>query len=177
MAPPSSKKAARSAKPSSKKMARRVTKPRKASTAKAKPTKKAPKGDGGPNGAVGVEAWIADVKPEHRAIVKRLDALIRKTIPGIQRHVKWRKPSQPLGVPFYGVPGQGWIAAMWSFKDRVGIAFFAGNDLQPRPPLVSVSQRRVDIHDESEYDEAQLRSWLQQARELPGWGKGSAELR
>jgi hypothetical protein len=36
--------------------------------------------------------------------------------------------------------------------------------------------RRIDIQNESEFDELQLRSWLEQARELPGWGKGSEEL-
>ena len=55
------------------------------------------------NGAAGIRAWIDGVKPEHRLLAKRLDALIAKTIPGVRRAIKWRKPSQPLGVPFYGL--------------------------------------------------------------------------
>jgi hypothetical protein len=138
------------------------------------------------DGAAGVRAWIDGVKPEHRLLAKRVDALIAKTIPGVRRAIKWRKPSQPLGVPFYGLPDQGWIVAMWSFKDSLGVGFIAGTLLDPEPPVAKMAgpwnrgstakARRIDIHDESEFDESQLRSWLEQARELPGWGKGSEEL-
>lgn len=127
------------------------------------------------DGAAGVKAWLADVKPEHRAIVKRIDALVGSTIPGIQRHVKWRKPSQPLGVPFYGKPGQGWLVALWSFKDNVTVGFYAVG-LEPTPPLGIVHGKGIRIHDASEFGEAQLRSWLEQSRELPGWGSGSKEF-
>jgi hypothetical protein len=138
------------------------------------------------DGAAGVRAWIVGVKLEHRSLVNRIDALIGEVIPDIRRAIKWRKPSQPLGVPFYGLPGQGWIAAMWSFKDRVGLGFIAGTLLDPEPPVTSMAgpwnrgasmkARRIDIHDESEFDEAQIRSWLEQVRDLPGWGDVSAEL-
>jgi hypothetical protein len=138
------------------------------------------------DGTAGVQAWIEGVKPEHRSLVRRIDALVDEMIPGVRRTIKWRKPSQPLGVPFYGVPDQGWIMAMWSFEDRVGVGFIAGTLLDPEPPVTSmagpwnrgstVKARRIDIHDESELDEAQLRSWLAQARDLPGWGKDSPEL-
>lgn len=50
------------------------------------------------DGAAGVQAWIAGVKPEHRSFVKRIDALIAEQVPGVKRAIKWRKPSLPLGV-------------------------------------------------------------------------------
>ncbi|MCA1819716.1 MAG: DUF1801 domain-containing protein [Halobacteriales archaeon] len=149
---------------------------RKPTTAKPKAASGRPGSAGKAEGEAAVKAWIASVKPEHRPLVQRIDALIGKTIPGIQRHTKWRKPSNPLGTPFYGRPGQGWIVALWSFKEYVSVGFFAGASLVPPPPVPSVQVRRIDIHDESEYDERQLRSWLEQARDLPGWGKGSQEL-
>jgi hypothetical protein len=90
------------------------------------------------DGAAGVQAWIDGVKPEHRLLAKRVDALIVKTIPGVRRAIKWRKPSQPLGVPFYGLPDQGWIVAMWSFKDSLGVGFIAGTLLDPKPPVLPV---------------------------------------
>lgn len=129
--------------------------------------------------AAGVRAWLAGVDPGQRALVKRIDAIIAEEIPGVRRTIKWRKPSQPLGIPFYGLPSQGWIAAMWSFKGKVGVGFFAGTLLDPEPPVDkmagpwnrgSVKARRLDISDQSELDEALLRSWLIQARKLPGWG-------
>jgi hypothetical protein len=144
--------------------------------------------DGNPRGCP--VAWCrlpkVDVAKQERVIAKRVDALIAKTIPGVRRAIKWRKPSQPLGVPFYGLPDQGWIVAMWSFKDSLGVGFIAGTLLDPEPPVAKMAgtwnrgsmakARRIDIPNESEFDESQMRSWLEQARELPGWGKGSVEL-
>ena len=74
---------------------------------------------------------------------------------------------------------------MWSFNDRVGIGFFAGTLLHPEPPISKmagpwntghVKARRLDLRDELELDEALLRSWLLQARELPGWTVGRTGL-
>jgi len=132
------------------------------------------------DGNAGVRAWIASVKPEHQAIVERMDALIEEVIPGILRGIKWRKPSQPNGIPFYGTTEQGWIVAMWSFKDRIGIGFISGTELDPEPPITTmagpwnrgdIKGRRIDIYNDSDFDEPLFRMWLEQAMNLPGWGK------
>ena len=133
------------------------------------------------DGEESVQAWIDGVRPEHRFLVMRVDALIKEIIPDIRCISKWHKPSQPLGVPFYGMSNKGWMIAMWSFKDRVGVGFIAGTLLVPEPPVKSMAgpwnrgttykARRIDIHDESEFDEKLLRSWLKQACALPGWSK------
>lgn len=133
------------------------------------------------DGEASVRAWIDGVKPEHSFIVTRVDALIKEIIPDFRCTTKWHKPSQPLGIPFYGLPDKGWMVAMWSFKDRVGVGFIAGTLLDPEPPVTTMAgpwnrgttykSRRIDIHDESELDEELLRSWLKQVLELPGWGK------
>ena len=138
------------------------------------------------NGDAGVQAWLDGVKPEHQGLVKRVDALIREMIPEVRCTIKWRKPSQPLGVPFYGTPGKGWVVAMWSFKDRVGVGFIAGTLLDPEPPVTSMSgpwnrgadykARRIDIHNENDLDEKQMRRWLKQVKKLPGWSSKSPEL-
>lgn len=114
------------------------------------------------DGAIGVRAWIDNVKPEHRSIVARTDALIDELIPDVHRGIKWRKASQPLGIPFYGTAEQGWIVAMWSFKDKVGIGFIAGTELDPEPPITKMAGpwnrgpmkgRRIDLHSEDQFDE------------------------
>jgi hypothetical protein len=132
-------------------------------------------------GEKSVQDWIDGVKPEHSLMAIRVDVLIREILPEILCTTKWHKPSQPLGVPFYGLPDKGWILAMWSFKDSLGVGFIAGTLLDPEPPVAKMAgpwnrntaykARRIDIHDESDFDEKQLRSWLTQARDLPGWGK------
>lgn len=132
-------------------------------------------------GEQSVQAWIDGVKPEHISIVSRIDKLIKEIIPEIRCTTKWHKPSQPLGVPFYGLPDKGWMIALWSFKDCVGVGFIAGTLLNPEPPVskmagpwnrgIEYKARRVDIHNDDEFDEELLRSWLKQAMELPGWSK------
>jgi hypothetical protein len=123
-----------------------------------------------------IDAWLSSVHPEHHDLVMRIDGLIRKTIPDIQRHIKWRKPSQPEGVPFYGLPGQGWLMAMWSFKNYVSVGLYA-RGLVPEPPERFVNGRGIKIHAPEQFDEQQMRIWLQQSRELSGWGQGSPELK
>lgn len=158
------------AKKSAKKAAKKAT----TKTAKKAPPKKAPakKAAFGRAGTAGkgegdeaVQAWIAGVKPQHRDLVTKLDALVGKEIPDVKRAVKW-------STPFYGRAGQGWLVTVASFKEYVSVGFFAGTMLKPTPPEgESGTMRRVKIHDASEYDEKQLRSWVQQAAKLQGWGK------
>jgi hypothetical protein len=128
-----------------------------------------------------VQDWIDEVKSEHSSIVIRVDLLIREILPEILCTTKWHKPSQPLGIPFYGLPDKGWMFAMWSFKDSVGVGFIAGTLLDPEPPVakmagpwnraIAYKARRIDIYNESDFDEKLLRSWLTQAKNLPGWSK------
>jgi hypothetical protein len=119
------------------------------------------------------------IQPEHRAMAHRVDTLIKELIPDIQFTTKWHKPSQPLGVPFYGLPENGWMIALWSFKNAFAVGFMAGSLLDPQPPVTKMAgpwnknpeyqARRLDLKNESELDEHLLRSWIQQAKKLPGW--------
>lgn len=128
-----------------------------------------------------VQAWIDGIKPEHIALVVRIDLLIKELIPDIVWTTKWHKPSQPLGVPFYGLPDKGWMFALWSFKDSIGLGFIAGSLLEPQPPVAKMAgpwnrntdykALRIDIPNESGFDEELIRSWIMQAKALPGWGK------
>lgn len=133
------------------------------------------------NGEESVKAWIDGIKPEHGIMAQRVDSLIKDLIPEIQCTTKWHKPSQPLGVPFYGLFDKGWIIAMWSFKNEFALGFIAGTLLNPEPPVTKMSgpwnrnsefqARRIDIKSETEFDEKLIRSWIEQASKLPGWGK------
>ena len=128
-----------------------------------------------------VKAWIEGINPEHGIMAQRVDNLIKELIPDIQFTTKWHKPSQPLGVPFYGLPDKGWLIAMWSFKNEFAVGFIAGTLLDPEPPVTKMSgpwnrgsdfkARRIDLKNETEFDEDLFRSWIAQASELPGWGK------
>ena len=133
------------------------------------------------SGLESVKAWIDGIKPEHQNMALRFDAMIKEVIPEIQCTTKWHKPSQPLGVPFYGVPEKGWMFAMWSFKESLGLGFIAGTLLDPEPPVTKMAgpwnrnpdfkASRIDLKNDAEFDEKLIRSWIEQAYRLPGWSK------
>lgn len=143
---------------------RRAT--RKTSKTPANPKKKfgragtAGKGEGD----AAVRAWMESVKPNHRPIVERLDALIGEVVPDVKRAVKW-------SMPMYGRPGRGFFAHLGSFKNHVRLGFFAGARLDPPPPEgEGKGMRSVNIQDPSDVDEEQFRSWIKQASSIQGWG-------
>ena len=50
------------------------------------------------------------------------------------------------------------------------MAFFRGTSLRPVPPGESKQKevRYLDIHEDDEFDEAQIADWVKQASRLPG---------
>jgi hypothetical protein len=118
-----------------------------------------PKGEGD----APVQAYIAAMPEWKRAIGRRLDALIGRTVPGVRKAVKWNSP-------FYGsASGDGWFMSFHVFARYVKVTFFRGTQLKPRPAGASKHPevRYCDIR-EGELDEAQMASWIEQAAALPG---------
>jgi hypothetical protein len=111
-----------------------------------------------------VQAYIAAIPGWKRGVGRRLDVLIVRTVPDVQKAVKWNSP-------FYGVEGQGWFLNFHCFTNYVKVAFFRGASLRPVPPGTSKHKdvRYLDIHEDDALDEAQLAAWIRQAAALPGW--------
>ena len=116
------------------------------------------------DGDAPVQAYIAAMPGWKRDIGRTLDALIVRTVPDVQKAVKWNSP-------FYGIEGQGWFLNFHCFTKYVKVAFFSGTSLRPLPPSESKSKdvRYLDIYENDELDEELLASWVRQAAELPGW--------
>jgi len=141
--------------------------------AKASPRKRAAKpkllSGGNPQIAKGdgnapVQAFIAAMPDWKKPLGRRIDRLITRTVPGVQKAVKWNSP-------FYGVEGQGWFLNFHCFAKYVKVAFFSGASLRPVPPGTSKHKavRYLDIREDDALDEKQLASWIEQAAALPGW--------
>ena len=115
------------------------------------------------DGDAPVQAYIAAMPGWKRDVGRRLDALVVRTIPGVRKAVKWNSP-------FYGVEAQGWFLGIHCFAKYVKVAFFCGASLRPVPPGESKQKeaRYLDIHEDDEFDEAQLAAWVKQASQLPG---------
>lgn len=116
------------------------------------------------DGNAPVREYIARMPGWKQKVGRRLDALIVSTIPDVRKAVKWNSP-------FYGIEGQGWFLGFHVFTRYVKVTFFRGTSLRPMPPGPSKSKetRYLDIHEDDEIDEAQMKSWLKQAAALPGW--------
>ena len=115
------------------------------------------------DGDAPVQAYIAAMPGWKRAVGKRLDALIVRTVPGVRKAVKWNSP-------FYGVEGRGWFLSFHVFTHYVKVTFFRGTSLKPVPPGASKHEevRYVDIR-EGQLDEAQMAKWVKQAAALRGY--------
>ena len=110
-----------------------------------------------------VQAYIAAMPGWKRDVGRRLDALIVRTVPDVHKAVKWNSP-------FYGIEGQGWFLSLHCFTNYVKVAFFRGASLRPLPPVASKHKdvRYLDIHEDNQFDEAQLAALVKQASQLPG---------
>jgi hypothetical protein len=117
------------------------------------------------DGDAPVQAYIAAMPGWKRAIGKRLDMLIARTVPNVRKAVKWNSP-------IYGVEGQGVFLGFHTFTHYVKVTFFRGTSLRPVPPGGTAEDARwIDIH-EDDLDESQMATWVKQAAALPGWVPG-----
>ena len=157
----------KTAKPSVRKPATRTaaqgtsapTLPKAMITGKASPAKAA-------GGDKPVFAYIASLPQPQRGIAERVDALAARTLPGLQRSVKW-------GMSYYGV-GDGWCFCCGGFANHVKVMFVNGAALTPVPPVTPVamgkSTRGVELESVKDLDERQVAAWMKQVTAVPGAG-------
>ena len=110
-----------------------------------------------------IDDWIRRVMPDLHPIIKRLDELIRKTIPGLQFAVKWKKA-------YYGLPELGWIIEMVAYDVSVNVVFLGGADFDSQPPLGTTGRSRyVKVKTVEEAQAPEMHKWIEQAPRQPGW--------
>jgi hypothetical protein len=110
-----------------------------------------------------VQAYIAAMPEWKQAVGRRLDEIITRTVPEVQKAVKWN-------TPFYGMDGKHWFLGFHCITKYVKVAFMQGASLEPMPPGTSKQKdvRYLDIYETDEIDEAQFADWVKQASLLPG---------
>lgn len=110
-----------------------------------------------------VQAYIAAIPDWKREVSVRLDALITKAFPKVQKAVKWN-------TPMYGTDEKNFFMGFHMITKYVKVAFFQGTQLKPLPPDKSTQKavRYLHIHEGDTIDEKQFISWVKQAAELPG---------
>lgn len=121
-----------------------------------RPAKKtAVKAGSGPS----VDGYFAQQPADKRALLEKLRALVAKGVPDATSSIKW-------GVPFYQRNGKD-VCALASFKDHVGINFFASPSalVDPGKKLEGggKSSRMLKVRSTSDIDAASIQRWLKAA--------------
>lgn len=101
--------------------------------------------------------------------LSRLRALIMKADPAMVEEVKWKKPSNPMGVPVWSHDGIVCIGE--TLKNAVRLTFPKGAELKDPKKLFntrldSKTVRAIDFHDGDPVDEAALEALIRKAVKL-----------
>ena len=100
--------------------------------------------------------------------LSRLRTLIKKADPAVVEEVKWKKPSNPMGVPVWY---DGMICLGETLKNAVRLTFPKGTLLKDpkkmfNTRLDSKTVRAIDFREDDTVDEAALRSLILEAVRL-----------
>jgi hypothetical protein len=100
------------------------------------------------------------------AMLARLGRLIREADPEVVEAVKWRKPSNPLGVPVW--EHDGIICTGETYKDKVKLTFAKGASLDDPSGLFNSSldggtRRAIDFREGEEVDEPAFKALIREA--------------
>jgi hypothetical protein len=117
-------------------------------------------------------AGLADWRGERLA---RLRKLIREADPEVVEEVKWRKPSNPDGVPVWS--HNGIVCTGETYRDKVKLTFAKGAALPDPTRLFNASleggtRRAIDLRDGDSIDEAALKALVRAAIALNGASTG-----
>lgn len=111
-----------------------------------------------------IDDWMRRVMPDLNPVVKRVDELIRQAHSDLRYALKWKKA-------YYGSPAIGWAIEMVAYDVSVNVVFLAGADFATPPPLGDSGRGRyVKLRSVDEVDTPEMRAWIEQAAEVPGWG-------
>ena len=96
----------------------------------------------------------------------RLRALIRDADPDVVEAVKWRKPSNPAGVPVWEHDGM--ICTGETYRDKVKLTFARGAALDDPTGLFNAgldggTRRAIDLREGDGVDEAALKALVRAA--------------
>jgi len=105
------------------------------------------------------EDWRSDV-------VEQVRALIREAAPGIEEEAKWRKASNPDGVPTFSLSGL--ICTVETYKDKVKVTFAKGASLPDPDGVFNASldagtRRAMDVFAGDELDESAFSELIREA--------------
>jgi hypothetical protein len=112
--------------------------------------------------------------------LSQIRALIKQADPEVVEELKWRKPSNPAGVPVWYHDGI--ICTGETYVNHVRLTFAKGASLKDPSGLFNSSlegnvRRAIDIHQSDKVDEAALKDLIRAAVALNLKGKSKPKAR
>ena len=116
-----------------------------------------------------IDARIQELGDWRGEMLSRLRALIKQADPNVVEEVKWRKPSNPAGVPVWYHDGI--ICTGETYKNHVRLTFAKGASLKDPKGLFNASLegnafRAMVIHEGDEIDEKGFKALVRAAVSL-----------
>lgn len=116
-----------------------------------------------------IDAKIKGIPDWRGAKLARIRQLIKEADPDVVEEVKWRKPTNPSGVPVWS--HNGIICTGETYKDKVKLTFAKGAFLDDPTGLFNASldgkeRRAIDIREGDENDEEALKALIRAAVKL-----------
>ena len=118
-----------------------------------------------------IDAKIAELGDWRGETLARVRALIREADPEVVETVKWRKPTNPSGVPVW--EHEGVICTGETYKSYVKLTFARGAALEDPAGLFNASleggaRRAIDIREGAEVDAEAFKGLVRAAVALNG---------
>ncbi|HEY8948980.1 MAG TPA: DUF1801 domain-containing protein [Rhizomicrobium sp.] len=118
------------------------------------------------SGSAAVDAKIESVGGWRGEMLGKLRRIIREAAPGITEEIKWRKASNPLGVPVF--EHDGIICTGETYKSAVKLTFAYGASLDDPARLFNASleggtRRAIDFREGDKINEKALKALVRAA--------------
>ena len=113
-----------------------------------------------------IDAKIQSLRDWRGKMLGRVRALIQQADPDVVEDIKWRKPSNPAGVPVWEHAGL--LCTGETYRDKVKLTFAHGASLGDPSGLFNASldagtRRAIDIREGDEIDEAAFKALVGEA--------------
>ena len=116
-----------------------------------------------------IDAKIEELGGWRGELLSRIRGLVKQAVPEVVEEIKWRKASNPLGVPVWSYDGI--ILTGETYKDKVKLTFAKGASLEDpaglfNSSLEGKSRRAIDLGEGDVVDEEAFKALVRSAAEL-----------
>lgn len=116
-----------------------------------------------------IDAIIQRLDDWRGELLSQIRDVIKQAEPDVVEEIKWRKPSNPLGVPVW--TRHGIICTGETYKDKVKLTFAKGASLEDAAGLFNASldakvRRAIDLGDRDRIDDEAFKALVRAAAKL-----------